>query len=98
MRRVIMLRILTLGAALGAAKALRLGALSALICSSVLACKGSPSSDKSPGSTTAANQDPEKVIKIGVLSDMSGLYADLSGKGSVIAAQMAVEDAGKVGD
>ena len=32
------------------------------------------------------------TIKIGVLNDMSGPYADLSGKGSVIAAQMAAED------
>lgn len=39
------------------------------------------------------------MIKIGVLGDMSGLYADLAGKGSVIAAQMAVADfGGKVGD
>ena len=34
------------------------------------------------------------VIKIGVLNDMSGLYADLSGQGSVIAAEMALEDFG----
>ncbi|WP_133769413.1 ABC transporter substrate-binding protein [Enterovirga rhinocerotis] len=33
-------------------------------------------------------------VKIGVLSDMSGLYADLTGPGSVIAANMAVEDFG----
>src|SRR5260370_9415886 len=33
-------------------------------------------------------------IKIGVLTDMSSLYADLSGQGSVIAARMAVEDFG----
>ena len=33
-------------------------------------------------------------VKIGVLSDMSGLYADLSGAGSVVAAKMAVEDSG----
>ena len=32
------------------------------------------------------------TIKIGVLNDMSGPYADLSGKGSVIAAQMAADD------
>ena len=32
------------------------------------------------------------VIRIGVLNDMSGPYADLSGKGSVVAAQMAAED------
>jgi branched-chain amino acid transport system substrate-binding protein len=34
------------------------------------------------------------VIKIGVLNDRSGLYADLSGEGSVIAARMALEDFG----
>jgi branched-chain amino acid transport system substrate-binding protein len=32
------------------------------------------------------------VVKIGVLNDMSGLYADLAGPGSVVAAKMAVED------
>jgi branched-chain amino acid transport system substrate-binding protein len=31
-------------------------------------------------------------VKIGVLSDMSSLYADLAGQGSVAAARMAVED------
>jgi branched-chain amino acid transport system substrate-binding protein len=34
------------------------------------------------------------VVKIGVLTDMSGLYSDLGGKGSAIAAQMAVDDFG----
>ena len=34
------------------------------------------------------------VVKIGVLNDRSGLYADLSGEGSVVAARMAVEDFG----
>jgi branched-chain amino acid transport system substrate-binding protein len=40
-------------------------------------------------------QQPEKKpqnVKIGVLSDMSGLYADIGGQGSVVAARMAVED------
>ena len=32
------------------------------------------------------------VVKIGVLSDMSSLYADIGGPGSVVAAKMAVED------
>src|SRR3990172_10363545 len=32
------------------------------------------------------------VIKIGVLNDQSGTYADLAGPGSVIAARMALED------
>jgi branched-chain amino acid transport system substrate-binding protein len=31
-------------------------------------------------------------VKIGVMSDMSGLYADLGGPGSVVAAKLAVED------
>jgi branched-chain amino acid transport system substrate-binding protein len=34
------------------------------------------------------------AVKIGVLNDQSGIYADLSGQGSVIAARMAVEDFG----
>lgn len=33
-------------------------------------------------------------VKIGVLNDRSGMYADLSGEGSVVAARMAVEDFG----
>ena len=32
------------------------------------------------------------AVKVGVLNDQSGVYADVGGKGSVIAAQMAVED------
>src|SRR5436305_238221 len=39
-------------------------------------------------------QAADDVTKIGVLNDMSSLYADISGQGSVIAAQMAVEDFG----
>lgn len=31
-------------------------------------------------------------VKIGVLSDMSGIFADLGGPGSVVAAQMAIDD------
>ncbi|MFC6488231.1 ABC transporter substrate-binding protein [Nitratireductor sp. GCM10026969] len=33
-------------------------------------------------------------VKVGVLNDRSGTYADLSGEGSVVAARMAVEDFG----
>lgn len=36
----------------------------------------------------------DKTVKVGVLSDMSGLYSDLGGPGSVLAAQMAIEDSG----
>jgi branched-chain amino acid transport system substrate-binding protein len=41
---------------------------------------------------TAQAQVSGNTVKIGVLSDMSSLYADIGGPGSVIAAKMAVED------
>jgi branched-chain amino acid transport system substrate-binding protein len=36
----------------------------------------------------------DKVVKVGSLGDQSGLYADIGGPGSSIAAQMAIEDSG----
>ncbi|HXX82769.1 MAG TPA: ABC transporter substrate-binding protein [Casimicrobiaceae bacterium] len=39
-------------------------------------------------------QISDGIVKIGVLSDMSGLYKDIGGPGSVLAARMAVEDSG----
>ena len=42
----------------------------------------------------AQAQTSDGVIKIGVMNDMSGLYADIAGPGSVTAARMAVEDFG----
>src|SRR6266446_6650587 len=42
----------------------------------------------------AQAQVSDDTVKIGVLADMSGLYSDLSGIGSVVAAQMAAEDFG----
>ncbi len=39
-----------------------------------------------------AAQAEDLAVKIGVMSDMSGLYADLGGPGSVAAAKLAVED------
>ncbi|HEX4408624.1 MAG TPA: ABC transporter substrate-binding protein [Xanthobacteraceae bacterium] len=41
---------------------------------------------------TTAVRAEDLAVKIGVLSDMSGLYADLGGPGSVTAAKLAVED------
>jgi branched-chain amino acid transport system substrate-binding protein len=46
------------------------------------------------GTTEARAQISDDVVKIGVLNDQSGLYADLGGPGSVTAARMAAEDAG----
>jgi branched-chain amino acid transport system substrate-binding protein len=43
---------------------------------------------------TAGAMAQDKTAKIGVLTDLSGLYADLGGQGSIVAAEMAVEDSG----
>ena len=42
----------------------------------------------------AQAQITDGVIRIGVMNDQSGTYADLAGPGSVVAARMAVEDFG----
>lgn len=47
-----------------------------------------------------ANAQPLRLsdneVKIGVLTDMSGIFADLSGRGSVLAAELAIEDFKKI--
>lgn len=48
-------------------------------------------------STGAQAEISNGVVKIGVLNDQSSLYADAAGPGSVLAAQMAVEDFGSLG-
>ena len=45
-------------------------------------------------SGTVRAQISDDLVRIGVLNDQSGVYADLGGPGSVVAARMAVEDAG----
>jgi branched-chain amino acid transport system substrate-binding protein len=42
----------------------------------------------------AAHAQAPAPIKIGIMNDQSGPYADLAGPGSVVAARMAIEDAG----
>jgi branched-chain amino acid transport system substrate-binding protein len=42
----------------------------------------------------AADKISDGVVKIGVLTDMTGYYSDLAGPGSVLAVQMAVADFG----
>lgn len=44
------------------------------------------------GTGAAHAQISDNVVRIGVLTDMSGVYSDLGGLGSVTAAKMAVED------
>jgi branched-chain amino acid transport system substrate-binding protein len=46
------------------------------------------------GAAGAHAQVSDDVVRIGVLNDQSGLYADLGGPGAVVAARMAVEDFG----
>ena len=43
---------------------------------------------------TAHAQTADTPVKVGVLTDMSSLYADIGGKGSVEAARMVIEDFG----
>jgi branched-chain amino acid transport system substrate-binding protein len=62
----------------------RLGSsLAALLAGMLLAC---------PGAQAQISND---TVKVGVLTDHSGFLAGISGKGSVLAARMAVEDFGK---
>jgi branched-chain amino acid transport system substrate-binding protein len=46
------------------------------------------------GGAAAQDKVSDGVVKIGVLTDMTGYYSDLAGPGSVLAARMAVEDFG----
>ncbi len=46
------------------------------------------------GAARVSGQVWDDIVRIGVLNDQSGLYADLGGPGSVVAARMAIEDAG----
>lgn len=44
--------------------------------------------------TASAAEISDGVVKIGVLTDMSGTYSDLSGEGAVVATQMAIDEFG----
>ena len=48
----------------------------------------------SAGTAAAADKISDGVVKIGVLTDMTGFYSDLAGPGSVLAVKMAVSDFG----
>ena len=41
---------------------------------------------------SAQAQISDNLVKIGVLTDLSGLYSDVAGKGTVVATEMAIED------
>lgn len=42
--------------------------------------------------TSAQAQVSDGAVRIGVLTDLSGVYADVAGKGTVLATQMAIDD------
>jgi branched-chain amino acid transport system substrate-binding protein len=44
--------------------------------------------------SVANAQISDNLVRIGVLGDLSGVYDDFGGPGNVVAARMAVEDAG----
>ncbi|WP_158906291.1 ABC transporter substrate-binding protein [Burkholderia sp. L27(2015)] len=48
-----------------------------------------------PTAAHAANGISDGVVKIGVLTDLSGVSSDNAGKGSIVAAQMAIDDFSK---
>ncbi len=62
-------------------------AASALAIAAALAC-GSAQAQQPKAAIS------DDVVKIGMLLDMSGLYADVTGRGSATAAQMAIDDFG----
>jgi branched-chain amino acid transport system substrate-binding protein len=47
-----------------------------------------------PAGSLAADKVSDGVVRIGVLTDMTGFYSDLAGPGSVLAVKMAVDDFG----
>src|SRR4051812_2963881 len=55
---------------------------------------GAASGSSTGGNSTGGTAGGGDKLVIGVLTDMSGPYADVGGKGSELAAQMAVEDLG----
>jgi branched-chain amino acid transport system substrate-binding protein len=63
--------------------------IAALLASGAVAIAGSGAL-----TSTSIAQISDDVVKIGVLTDMSSVYADGTGKGSLTAAQMAAEDFG----
>jgi hypothetical protein len=64
------------------------GLVAMALCATAWSQAGSPGAGKGGSAGAAATKGAPRisgnVVKIGVLTDMSGLYADLGGEGSVI--------------
>lgn len=65
--------------------------ISLLVCSALMAASGVVLSQQKPAAAPAVKIS-DGVVKLGILTDLSGLYSDLSGSGSVLAARMAIDD------
>lgn len=44
------------------------------------------------GSLTAQAQVSDNVVRVGVLTDLSGVYSDIAGQGAIVATKLAIED------
>lgn len=64
-----------------------------IICSAMAAAAAFSAAMATSHAASATNIK-DGVVKIGVLTDMSSIFSDIGGKGSVVAAQMAVDDFG----
>jgi branched-chain amino acid transport system substrate-binding protein len=69
------------------------GAVLSLLAGGALAAPPAKPAPTPPPAAAKTVKISDDVIKVGVLTDMSGLYSDLAGQGSVVAAQMAIDDA-----
>jgi branched-chain amino acid transport system substrate-binding protein len=67
--------------------------LSILIAATFACGTGHVAAQTANGAPTNARISGD-VVKVGVLSDMSGIYSDPGGQGSVVAARLAAEDFG----
>jgi branched-chain amino acid transport system substrate-binding protein len=65
---------------------MRLLTLSALLCAAFCSV--------TTNAAFAAEKISDGVVKVGILTDMSGPYSNVAGQGSVVAAKMAIEDFG----
>lgn len=69
------------------------GALLSLMTGTALAQGPAKPAPAAPAAAPKAAKFSDDTVKVGVLTDLSGLYSDLAGQGSVVAAQMAIDDA-----
>jgi branched-chain amino acid transport system substrate-binding protein len=64
---------------------MKIGLLRSALVAATLAAGGAAAAAQTPGIS-------DSTVKIGVLTDMTGVFSDLAGAGAVTAAQMAVDD------